>query len=321
MSRYARIVVTGGSGFVGHYLTAALRRAYPGAAFAMVVRARDEAPSDWTPLLADIVDRAALDAAIRAATPDLVVHLAAQASVGQAGAAAEETWCVNAVGAFNLAASIAAHAPTSTMLNVSSAEVYGASFRDGPASEATPLQPANIYGRSKAAAEAIFADVLPPSARLITVRPFNHSGPGQDERFVLPGFAAQIARIEAGIQSPELAVGNLEAARDFLDVRDVVRAYIRLLDATEALPVRTVFNIASGRSFRVADMLDRMLRLARVPITCRLDPARLRPADIPVIAGDASRLAEAVGWAPQFTVDMLARDLLEYWRTRVAKDR
>jgi GDP-4-dehydro-6-deoxy-D-mannose reductase len=287
----------------------------------MVVRARDEAPPGWTPLLADMVDRQALDLAIGAARPDAVVHLAAQASVGQAGAVAEETWRVNAAGALNLAAAIAVHAPTATVLNVSSAEVYGTSFRDGVASESAPLMPTNIYGRSKVAAEAIFADVLPPSARLITARPFNHSGPGQDERFVLPGFAAQIARIEAGIQPPELAVGNLEASRDFLDVRDVVRAYVELLDAAEVLPARAVFNIASGQSFRVADMLDRMLRMVAVPITLHVDPARLRPADIPIIAGDASRLAAAVGWVPEFTVDMLVRDLLEHWRARVAADR
>jgi GDP-4-dehydro-6-deoxy-D-mannose reductase len=247
------------------------------------------------------------------------VHLAAQASVGQAIAAAEETWRVNTVGAFNLASAIAAGAPFATVLNVSSAEVYGDSFKNGAASENTPLAPANIYGRSKAAAEAIFADVLPPSARLITVRPFNHSGPGQDERFVLPGFAAQLARIEAGIQPPQMVVGNLETSRDFLDVRDVVRAYVGLLDAAATLPMRAVFNIASGQSLRVADLLDRMRRMVTVPIALHVDPARLRPADIPVITGDASQLTAALGWVPEFTIDTLLRDLLNHSRARIGR--
>ena len=236
MPSYARILMTGASGFVGRRLAPALQAAYPAAALAAIAHSPSDTCPGWTTFCVDLADADAINEAVRSWRPNLVVHLAAQSSVGEEAELAEATWRTNSVGALNLACAIARAVPESMVFNVSTGEVYGSSFLNGPASETTPLSPRSIYARSKAAAEAIFEDVLPPESRLVTVRPLNHTGAGQDERFVLPSFAAQIARIEAGLVPPKLQVGNLGVERDFLDVRDVIDAYLLILAGAEALP-------------------------------------------------------------------------------------
>ena len=191
---------------------------------------------------------------------------------------------------------------------------------NGPASETTSLSPRSVYARSKAAAEAIFEDVLPPKSRLVTVRPLNHTGAGQDERFVLPSFAAQIARIEAGLVPPKLQVGNLGIERDFLDVRDVIDAYLLILAGAEALPRRAVLNVASGQPRRIGDLLDVMVSASTRTFDVEIDPARLRPTEIPRIVGDASAVRRHFGWIPKYSVDELVVELLTYWRGRVSAE-
>jgi len=190
---FRRILLTGGNGFVGGYLAPALFAAFP-AAEGLLLRRPGTAgcPAGWALAEAEIFDREAVAAIVARFEPDLVVHLAAQASIGEATVSAEATWRVNFDGSFALASACARAAPSVTLFFVSSSEVYGRSFLSGSVSEDAPLQPMNAYARSKAAAEQVFADVLPAEARLIVVRSFNHTGPGQDERFVLPSFAAQI---------------------------------------------------------------------------------------------------------------------------------
>ena len=233
---------------------------------------------------------------------------------------AEATWRTNSVGALNLACAIARTVPESMVFNVSTGEVYGSSFLNGPASETTPLSPRSVYARSKAAAETIFEDVLPRESRLVTVRPLNHTGAGQDERFVLPSFAAQIARIEAGLLPPKLQVGNLGVERDFLDVRDVIDAYLLILAGAEALPRRAVLNVASGQARRIGDLLDVMVGASTRPFEVEIDPARLRPAEIPRAVGDASALRRHFGWTPKHSVDELVVGLLTYWRARISAE-
>ena len=206
------------------------------------------------------------------------------------------------------------------VFNVSTGEVYGSSFLNGPASETTPLSPRSVYARSKAAAETIFEDVLPPKSRLVTVRPLNHTGAGQDERFVLPSFAAQIARIEAGLVPPKLQAGNLGVERDFLDVRDVIDAYLLILAGTEALPRRAVLNVASGQARRIGDLLDVMVAASTRPFEVEIDPARFRPAEIPRAVGDAAALRRHFGWIPKHSVDELVVGLLTYWRARISAE-
>lgn len=309
---FTRILLTGGNGFVGSHLAPLLagigeRR--------MLVRPGSAAPEGWHAEEAEITDEAAVARIVRDVGPDLVVHLAAQASVG--AGMAEATWRVNFGGSLALAAACARHAPEATFLFVSSGETYGASFKEGPATEGTPLRPQNAYARSKAAAEAMLGDALAPTNRLIVARAFNHTGRGQDERFVLPSFAGQIARIEAGRQAPEMRVGNLEAARDFLDVRDVCEAYLALLATSSDLPMRSVFNVCSGVPRRIADLLEALRAMSRTAFDIRLDEARLRPSDVPVAIGVNDRLCEATGWAPMRPIEQTLRDLLDHARTTI----
>jgi GDP-4-dehydro-6-deoxy-D-mannose reductase len=177
--------------------------------------------------------------------------------------------------------------------------------------------PLNVYARAKAAAEAMLVDVLPQSSQLIIARAFNHTGAGQDERFALPAFAAQIARIERGLQAPCLAVGNLSAERDFMDVEDVVDAYLRLIE-TPGLPNRSTFNVASGSAYAVRDMLDRLRALARTSFEINFDPDRLRGPEIVRTVGDASKLRTFTGWTARRSVDDILSRLLDHWRERVA---
>ncbi|MBY6241035.1 GDP-mannose 4,6-dehydratase [Methylosinus sp. Sm6] len=316
-SGYSRILLTGGTGFVGPYLRNALARAYPRAQrFALVRPGETCADAAWRPLVGDIVDAEAMERAIDATRPDLVLHLAAQASAAQSLRAAEATWRVNFLGSFHLAAALARHAPTAVVLFVSTADVYGSHLGESPANEDTPASPLSAYARSKIAAEAMLTDVLPSSSRLVVARPFNHAGPGQDLRFALSSFAAQIAAIEAGRLAPRIDVGDLSVRRDFLDVRDVVDAYVRLVAAAPGLPPRSVFNIASGAPRSLSYMLDALRACATRNFDVVVDPARLRPADIPVAAGDASKLRAATGWRPSHSIEDTLRALLDHWRAQ-----
>jgi GDP-4-dehydro-6-deoxy-D-mannose reductase len=320
MTSYARILITGASGFVGRWLAPALQAAYPAAALAAIMHRSSGTCPGWATYCLDLVDADAVNDAVRAWRPNLVVHLAAKSSVRQAAEFAEETWRVNVVGALNLAAAIARTVPEAMVFHVSTGEVYGSSFLNGPASETTPLSPRGVYARSKAAAETIFEDVLSPESRLVTVRPLNHAGAGQDERFVLPSFAAQIARIEAGLMPPRLQVGNVGVERDFLDVRDVIDAYLLILAGAEALPRRAVLNVASGQPRRIGDLLDVMVGASTRPFDVEIDPARLRPAEIPRAVGDASALGRHFGWIPKHSIDELVVGLLTYWRARISAE-
>jgi GDP-4-dehydro-6-deoxy-D-mannose reductase len=320
VSAYARILMTGAAGFVGRWLAPALQAAYPASAFAAILRDPSDTCPGWTPLCVDLLNAQAIAETVRAWRPDLVVHLAAQSSAGRAARLAEETWRINAVGALNLAGAIARMAPGATVFNVSTGEVYGASFLNGPATETTPISPGNIYARSKAAAEAIFEDVLPSESRLVAVRPSNHTGAGQDERFVLPSFAAQIARIEAGLVEPKLLVGDIRVERDFLDVRDVVDAYVLILAGADSLPQRSLFNVASGQPRRISDLLDLMARASTRPFDVEIDSARFRPSEIPRAVGDATALRRNFGWAPKRSVDELIGGLMSYWRSKIAAE-
>jgi GDP-4-dehydro-6-deoxy-D-mannose reductase len=323
MGAYERILLTGGSGFVGAHLAGRVAAAWPDARRVMLARPGETAAHPaFSVTTADLLDEAAIDRLVADLAPDLVLHLAGQASIGQAARAAEETWRVNFHGAFGLAAAVARHAPTAVVLFTSTAAAYGASFRDGALDEDAPLRPMDVYSRSKVAAESAMADVLGAGSRLVIARPVNHSGPGQRSRaFVLASFAAQIAEIEAGAE-PRIRVGDLSRARDFLDVRDVVDAYMRLVARAPAFPGGvSIFNIGSGQARTIASLLEEMRGMARRPFEVAVDPALLRPSstDIPVVACDASRLTAATGWRPNYSIAETLGALLDEWRAEVAR--
>lgn len=312
--RYQRILLTGGTGFVGGWFAPAIARCWPDAERLLLRRPGEMVQRDgWRALDAEVTDSAAIGAIVADLKPDLVLHLAAQAAIGASAELAEATWRVNFGGTLELAHACQRACPDTTFFFVSSSEVYGWSFRDGIVTEDTPLRPTNAYARAKAAAESMLPDVL-PQARLIVARPFNHTGPGQDVRFVLPSAAKQIADIEAGRIPPRLELGNLDASRDFLDVRDVCAAYVAMLQAPAAAGERHVYNVASGGSWRIGDLIEKFRAHARAPFEIVIDPKRLRPSDVPMAVGSARRLEQATGWKPTIGVDAILEDLLAHWR-------
>jgi GDP-4-dehydro-6-deoxy-D-mannose reductase len=314
-----RILVTGGGGFVGAHLIRALSRRDSAAAGMLLGESApsEPPPPNWTSVIANIVDGDKLDAAVASFRPDTVIHLAAQSSASRSLGAAASTWSVNLTGSLHLALAVARHAPDSVFLFASSADVYGSSFLSSPVSEDSTINPLNPYARSKAAAERVLADVLPETCRLVVARPFNHTGPGQSEDFVMPSFAAQIARIERGLQPPRIETGNLAVRRDLLDVRDVVDAYIALLDAAPDLPPRTLFNIASGAPHLLSDLLEQMRTLARHDFDIVAVPERMRPNDLPLAYAKPERLRKATHWEPRIAMADTLAALLDYWRAKI----
>ena len=296
-----RILVTGSGGFVGAHLMPALAHAYPDAA---VVGA-----------MADVTDRDAVMAEIATAAPDAVIHLAAIAAIPAARQDPARAWHVNLHGTLHVAAAVLAHVPDATLLFASTADLYGATFRLGvPLDETAMLAPLNVYAATKAAADLALGAMAAEGLRVIRMRPFNHTGPGQTDAFVVAAFAQQVARIAAGLQPPVLQVGDLSPLRDFLDVRDVCAAYALALAAD--LTPGAILNVASGESRRIGDVLRDLLHAAGVTADIQTDPARLRPSDIPIAAGDAGRL-RALGWAPAVPWAQTLADTLGYWRHKI----
>jgi GDP-4-dehydro-6-deoxy-D-mannose reductase len=299
--------VTGAGGFVGSHLLPALTAAFPAA---RVVASGF-----------DMTDTPALQAAVRALRPDACIHLAGIAAVPAAQADPDAAWRVNLDGTLVLARALQTAAPGCTLLFASTAEAYGASFRGGdPLDESAALNPMNIYGATKAAADLALGAMAREDLRIIRVRAFNHTGPGQSAAFVVAAFARQVARIAAGLQPPVLQVGALDPQRDFLDVRDVCRAYVLCLREASLMDSGTILNIASGIPRRVGDVLAELLDLAGVQAAIETDRARLRPAEIPVAAGNPARARDLLGWTAAIAWQQTLRDVLDDWRSRVTRE-
>ncbi len=262
----------------------------------------------------DVTDEPALVDAVTAAAPEAICHLAAQASVGSSWTDPASTYNVNTFGTLNLlTAALACHRRPRVLL-ISSSEVYGRVPIDRlPIREDQPFAPTSPYAASKAAAELIGMQAwLGNGLEVIRARPFNHTGPGQRPDYVVPALAQQVATAAAaGV--PVLETGNLQVRRDITDVRDVVRAYRALLETGAP---GEVYNVCRGQAVSIEDVARRLVALAGVDLEIVVDPARVRPADLPELRGDASRLHAVTGWAPEIPFDETLADVLEYWRPR-----
>lgn len=303
-----RALITGASGFVGPILRAHL------------------AASGWETVCCgqageggligcDITDRAQIDALLDGAG-DLthVFHLAAMTFVPAAHRDPSGAMAVNLLGTVHLTNALRERGRAVRFLNIGSAEAYGPPH-SLPVTEEHPLNPGNPYAISKAAADHYCAYLSKTNALdVVRVRPFNHSGPGQADHFVLSSFARQIAEIEAGLRPAEMHVGNLQPARDFLHVDDVVRAYAAL-----ALKGRagTAYNVCSGTARRIEEVLDILISLSTVRPVVIPDPARMRPVDVPTMYGSYARLEQDTGWKPTHTLEALLASLLDHWRAQL----
>lgn len=306
-----RILITGGSGFVGRHLIGYLLTVSPdirivATSYAEILSATD-ARVQFVPC--DILHAQGADirALIAREQPNHLYHLAGAAS----GAASDRdaVFAANVTATQYVMAAVSDEAPLCRMLFASTGYVYGSCDPGRPAREDDALHPSGIYAESKRAAEP-FAH----AAGAIVARAFNHTGPEQTEAFAVPAFARQIARIERDEQQPQIHVGNLEARRDFLDVRDVVRAYHLLME--QGTPGAT-YNVCSGQAPAMSDILSELLALSPASIEVVPDPARMRPSDLPVSVGDPSKLKSQTGWQPQIPFEQTLRDTLDYWRQRV----
>jgi len=314
-----RALITGANGFVGGHLCEHLLDV---SGWQLVGIGR-EAASRYPKLLermsfrsADLLDAAAVAAVVADTAPDVVFHLAAQAHPPTSFRDPAGTLTANMLMQLNLFEGIRAAQLNPVVLVVSTGEVYGAVHaEDLPIDEDTPLRPVSPYAVSKVTQDMLaFQYWAAHKLQTIRVRPFNHTGPGQDDGYAPSAFARQIARIEAGLQPPVVLVGNLSARRDFTDVRDVVRGY-RL--AVEGGEPGQVYNLGSGQAVSIQQILDGLLRFSRVDIAVEVDPERMRPVDTPEIVCDARRLCQRTGWQPLIPLEQTLSDLLDHWRGRV----
>ena len=294
-----RVFVTGAAGFVGQRLQARLE-----------ARGTDVIGTD---LELDVGDARRVADAVSAARPDAIVHLAAISFVPEAASNPEAVYRVNFVGAHSVLEATRKLSPGVRLLLVGSGYVYGAADPGAPPfAESAPLRPDSPYAWSKAAADLLGGCYADRGVDVVRVRPFNHTGPGRPDHFVESSFARQIAEIEAGLRPPKMVVGNLDAVRDFLDVEDVLDAYVRLLDPE--VP-GGVYNIASGKSTSIRDLLDLLLAESSIQPVVTVDQARWRPADSSV--GCAERLEKVTGWAPEVPLRETLECLLDGWRETV----
>lgn len=266
---------------------------------------------------AELTDQVSVSGIIAEVKPDLIFHLAAQSFV-------KASWAYPGYTIFNNLGSQLCVFEAVRQLGLDpriqiagSSEEYGAATEDElPLTEESPLRPLSPYGVSKVAQDMLaFQYHQSYGMKVVRTRAFNHTGPRRGEVFATSSFAKQIVLIELGKQEPVIKVGNLEAQRDFTDVRDVVRAYY--LACTKGEPGE-VYNICSGKSITIGKVLEILLSLATCEVKVETDPARLRPSDVQLLRGDASKLKAATGWEPKYPIEQTLGDLMDYWRGRLA---
>lgn len=318
-SAAVRMLITGATGFAGRHLSSyCLAQGHE--VHALVRPGREGAVVPGvTAHAAALRDGPGVAAVLRDLGPDGVVHLAGASSVGRSFAEPVATWDVNLGGTLTLLEAARATGVTGRVLVVTSGEIYGVvPVAELPVTERTPLNPVSPYGASKAAADLAAAQYRAAyGLAAVRLRAFNHVGPGQDPRFVLPNVARQIARAERDGVPVEVTVGNVETRRDFMDVRDMVRAQLLLLEGGDP---DAVYLACTGRSVAVRELIEGLAALARVPVTFRSDAGLRREGEQPDLYGSPERLRADTGWTPEIPMQTTLADTLEWWRRRVAEE-
>lgn len=315
-----RLLITGITGFVGSHM----------AEYALAHGAEVFGSSRWRSrteniehlrsqiklIECDLRDLASVRGLLEATEPTHVVHLAAQSFVGASWQTPAETLSTNIISQVNLLEGIRRFTIAPRVLVVGSSEEYGFVCPDElPIRETNPLRPLSPYAVSKVAQDMMgYQYFMSYGLPIIRTRAFNHEGPRRGEVFVTSNFAKQVAEIEAGMREPMMSVGDLTPRRDFSDVRDVVRGYWLLLERGEP---GEVYNLCSGRSWAIQQVLEFLLEQSRVKrIAVETDPARLRPSDVMILEGDSSKIRKATGWEVEIPFERTLKDLLAYWRQR-----
>jgi len=308
-------LVTGAAGFAGSHLLDLLAD-LPGASDRIVAwqrpgsnrRQADAGGIVWEEL--DVLDRDAVRAAVARIRPSMVYHCAGAAHVGRAWDKTESTFAINVRGTHYLLDALSRVDQNCRVLIPGSALAYTPA--DRALTERDPLVPSSPYGVSKLAQEMLAAHAG-DNLSVVVARAFNHFGPRQDPLFAASGFAQRIADIERGQWEPTISVGNLDARRDLMDVRDTVRAYRLMLERAKP---GDIFNVCTGTAITIRELLDKLIARAKVPVTIAVDPARMRPNDTPLLLGDPTRIRETLGWVPRIPLEQTVDDLLDYWRNR-----
>ena len=312
-----KTLIIGAAGFVGGYLIDHLAKAYNWEIHATKLPHEVLSPSAAMIHDLDILDPAAVSDLLLKLKPDYIFHLAAQSSVALSWSKPALTVDINIKGTLNILDSIRSIPDYSPrVLLIGSGEEYGyIRPEETPVHEGVTPRPGNIYAATKACQNmlgSIYTKAY--DMQLIMVRAFNHIGPNQAPIFVVSDFCKQVAEIEAGLKEPVMHVGNLQAKRDFTDVRDIVRGYGMLIQTGH--PGET-YNIGSGHALSIQSLLDQILALSEAPIKVETDPNRLRPSDIPIIEADVKKISDTTGWQPEIPIEKTLIETLNYWREQL----
>lgn len=316
-----RVLVTGVTGFAGSHLVDYMLTRGDCEIFGIQRwRSRTEniehlKPGQITLLECDLRDATSTIDTVEKARPDLIFHLAAQSFVPTSWIAPTESLTTNVLAQVNIFEAVRRLGLKCRIQLACSSEEYGMVFPDEvPIKETNPLRPLSPYAVSKVAQDMLgYQYWMSWKVDSVRTRGFNHEGPRRGPVFVASDFAKQIADIEKGRKPPVLSVGNLDAKRDFTDVRDMVRAYWLAL---EKCAPGEVYNICRGQCWTIRETLDMLLGMTKTKIDVRQDPARLRPSDVQILLGDNTKFVKATGWQPTIPFETTLRDMLEYWRSR-----
>lgn len=313
-----RVLITGAGGFVGPYLIKELQKTKENEIFASIY----SSSSDISTLLpsshiieGDLTNQEYSEALLEKASPDIIYHLA---SLSQVSSSAEETTKVittNTLITYNVLEATKRHKPSARLISVCSGNVYGKVKKNElPIKESNPLRPLNPYAVSKISQEYLSLEYhYAHKLDIVILRPFNHTGPGQLDSFVVPSFAKQFASILAGHTKPVIEVGNLDTARDFTDVRDMVRAYV--LAGDKGLSGE-IYNIGSGTSYTIRQIVALFSKLANIKVSVHESKERLRTSDVPILTADSTKFRKQIGWQPTITFEQTIGDVLQYWGTK-----
>jgi GDP-4-dehydro-6-deoxy-D-mannose reductase len=315
----SRVLITGATGFAGSFLSEHListnkYKVFGTYLFEESLLSVNGVRGKLNLIKANLADPKQIEKVIKESSPSVIFHLAALTSPADSFKNPVRTVTENIALQINLFESLRKNRLFDTkILVVSSGEIYGmVKKEDLPVNEQTPLRPANPYSVSKIAQDFLgLSYFLSYGLKTIRVRPFNHIGPRQSPNFVVSSFAKQIAEIEKGKKEPVLKVGNLDAKRDFTDVRDMVRAYALVIEKGE---LGEVYNIGNGKSYKIKDILDRLVSMSSAKIKIEKDEKLFRPSDIPDLYSDLSKLIRATSWKPLIPIDKTLKDTLDYWR-------